>query len=88
MQRDVRRPVAPFELRARAARAWIVVARSRCFVDVPQFFPPGTPGKMKQQFDHPNMWRDDDMIRNFASQFVPDEVFGSDSTTHVSTAPS
>ena len=25
------------------------------------------------------MWRYDDMIRDFASQFVPDEVFGSDS---------
>jgi hypothetical protein len=26
----------------------------------------------------PSMWRDDDTIRDFASQFVPDEVFGSD----------
>jgi hypothetical protein len=34
---------------------------------------------MQQQFDHPKHAADDDTIRDFASQFVPDEVFGSDS---------
>src|SRR4030095_11280213 len=45
MQCDVRRPVAALELLARAARAWIVAARSRRLVELPQLFPPGAPGK-------------------------------------------
>jgi hypothetical protein len=51
MQRDVRRPVAALELLARAARAWIVAARSRHLVELPQFFlstssAPGKPAGM------------------------------------------
>jgi Integrase core domain len=45
MQRDVRRPVASFEFFAGAARAWIVAARSRRFVELSQSFPRGATGK-------------------------------------------
>ena len=45
MQRDVRRPVAAFELLAGAARAWIVASRSRRFVELSQSFPRGARGK-------------------------------------------
>ena len=43
--RDVRRPLAAFELLAGAARAWIVAARSRRFVELSQSFPRGATGK-------------------------------------------
>jgi hypothetical protein len=45
MQRDVRRPVAAFEFFAGAARAWIVAARRRRFVELSQSFPRGATGK-------------------------------------------
>jgi hypothetical protein len=32
---------------------------------------------IQQPFDHPSMQRNDDMIRDIATQFVQDAVFGS-----------
>src|SRR5262249_23318130 len=45
MQRDVRRPVAAFELLAGAARAWIVAARIGRLVELSQSFQRGATGK-------------------------------------------
>src|SRR5262245_50744880 len=45
MQSDVRRPVAALKLLAGAARTWIVAARIRRLVELPESLPRGAPGK-------------------------------------------
>jgi hypothetical protein len=45
MQRDVGRPVAALELLAGAAWTWIVAARIRRLVELPESFPRGAAGK-------------------------------------------
>jgi hypothetical protein len=57
MQHDTGRPVAAFEFFAGAARAWIVAARSRRFVELSQSFPRGATGIEADNLTFFTSWR-------------------------------